>query len=1822
MATSKELITELYIGYFDRAPDPEGLTFWIGVLDGGLSIEAIAQDFAGQPEAQATYDFLDTSGPDAPASAAEVETFINAIYDNLFDRAPDAAGLAFWTGVLQDGYPAGEFILAIIGGASAADRAVLDNKVEVACAWSDAAAAEGDFTLSEDYINDSRDALGEVGGDPASVTAGKDAADLFFQEGPLVTLAGTTTTLAEDTDTSARVKVADIIITDDGVGTNVLALSGADAALFEIDGLELFLKAGAALDFETASSLDVTVTVDDADFEGTPDDSVDLTIAVTDVNEAPTVVLANVLADISENADTSAATKVADIVVSDDALGTNALALSGVDAAFFEIVGSELFLKAGSVLDFETNATLDVAVEVDDAGVGGTPDDAAVLALPVTDANEAPAVTVTPLIATLAEDADTSARIKVGDIAVTDDALGTNDLTLSGADAALFEIDGLELFLKAGSALDFEGNPDLDVTVVVDDAGVGATPDDTDSMSVAVTDVNEAPSVTLSGAVTTLAEDTDTTANVKVADIVLSDDALGSNTLALTGADAGLFEISGSELFLKAGTVLDFETAASLDVSVTVDDASIGASPDDSADLTIAVSDVNEAPTVALSGTLTALSETEDTSARIKVADITISDDGLGTNSLGLVGADAALFEIDGTELFLKAGVVLDFEANPSLDVSVTVDDAGVGVSPDDAAALSITVTDSNEAPTVALAGLPAGLAEDTDTAARVKVADIVVTDDLAGVNMLALTGADAALFEIDGDELFLKAGTALDFETNPVLDVAVTVDDASIGTGPEDTAVAAIAVTDANEAPSVALLNATTTLSEDASTATRTKVADIAISDDAIGTNVLGLTGDDADLFEIDGTELFLKAGAALDFETNPALDVAVTVDDASVGASPDSSAPLTIDITNVNEAPVVTLVGGLADLFEGTDTTGRIKVADIDLADDGTGTNVLGLAGSDAALFEIDGDELFLKAGTALNVGTNPVLDVIVTVDDAALPGSPDDIDSLSITVKPGAAGAATDATEELTFIGNAASVVRFGQIEVADADPDTPGDQPGFVFNTDPSDTPYAGVAGSSLSLIDTMGHDGLVSLGVIAEVDADDFTLDNSGSSGDVEACIGTGNDGGVLVTPTLGGSGTWIFDNSGATGDMEITLKALDVSTGFALVFNNVDIVVDGDVDLTGLGFGLDIDAASTVEVLEGATLTLTVQQVDQLQFLGVTIFGEGTVAVTGISDDSDTDLNTNFGNLATGTVDLSAVTLADDDTTDAVEITVSGALDAGGSALVDGDGLRVTQTVIGTAHNDAATVGFSAADGDTGTIDVILELGADDGDIGDPLDTPEGTADPAEVTGDTIDLDSTFADVQINADAGFDAVVGAFGLPDGTVLEVAAGAEFYAGVVTGDYLATAATTNDGTAVLEALGTMDKTLNVAAAGGSAGWTLIGAAGSTKTELFGGSHADTLVDGVPDDADNNNEEDRFVGNDGADAFVFNVISSTPATFASTITTAAEDTEVINVTAVDGDDEAASLLTIEYQLNNVTTVAVVNDANAGFDIDFTDDASIALGIAAVMNGISGITAAVDGVTDTQINLEGDSGNLLNINSVTPNGAAGTAAASADNVADDADDVAQVAEVELTGSVTAGEIYFLTVALRDGSEIEAQYEAAALDTLADVAEGLINDVLTGFNTLAPGASVNATRVGTVITLTDENDDNGGFEVTLSAGQAVLGGSGASSILTGGEATLAVADADVISDFVDDDDTITFGLAAGTNDNYDEAAYEATFVAAQAAANVAFAGDADLVYFLTGSDADSAGLLFVNANANGSADFVVELTGVTEANFDDTNIV
>ena len=130
--------------------------------------------------------------------------------------------------------------------------------------------------------------------------------------------------------------------------------------------------------------LEVTVEVDDVAIGATPDDIAPLSIAITDVNEPPTVSLANVITRIREDTNTSGGIKVADIVIADDALGTNTLSLSGPDASLFEIVGPELWLIAGAKLDFAGNPTLDVTVEIRDVTLGGGPDDTASLSIGLT----------------------------------------------------------------------------------------------------------------------------------------------------------------------------------------------------------------------------------------------------------------------------------------------------------------------------------------------------------------------------------------------------------------------------------------------------------------------------------------------------------------------------------------------------------------------------------------------------------------------------------------------------------------------------------------------------------------------------------------------------------------------------------------------------------------------------------------------------------------------------------------------------------------------------------------------------------------------------------------------------------------------------------------------------------------------------------------------------------------------------------------------------------------------------------------------------------------------------------------------------------------------------------------------------------------------------------------------------------------------------------------------------------------------------------------------------------------------------------------------
>ncbi|PND29124.1 cadherin-like domain-containing protein [Sinorhizobium sp. M4_45] len=151
----------------------------------------------------------------------------------------------------------------------------------------------------------------------------------------------------------------------------------------------------------------------------------------------------------------------------------------------------------------------------------------------------------------------------------------------------------------------------------------------------------------------------------------------------------------------------------------------------------------------------------------------------------------------------LAAGLV-SFRHNGSETTAasfrVVVEDGNEDNSAPTPATFNFTVNPVNDAPSLTLTQHLTRITEDASTGTAQKVATLVIADDAQGTNLLSLSGADAALFEIRGNVLWLKAGARLDFETNPYLDVTIGLDDPSVGTGLEATKTVRVSVTDAIE--------------------------------------------------------------------------------------------------------------------------------------------------------------------------------------------------------------------------------------------------------------------------------------------------------------------------------------------------------------------------------------------------------------------------------------------------------------------------------------------------------------------------------------------------------------------------------------------------------------------------------------------------------------------------------------------------------------------------------------------------------------------------------------------------------------------------------------------------------------------------------------------------------------------------------------------------------------------------------------------------------------------------------------------------------------
>ncbi len=755
---------------------------------------------------------------------------------------------------------------------------------------------------------------------------------------------------------------------------------GADASKFSINDTTGVLKFVSARNFESPADVgannvyDVIVMVSD----GTLNDTQTIAVTVTAVNDNTPVITSNgggVSASVSvaENA-----TAVTTVTATDADLPSQTLTYSisgGADSSKFAINSTTGVLTFVSGRDYEVstdsgaNNLYDVIVQVSD----GTRTDTQAIAVTVTAVNDN-----TPVITSNGGGA--SAAISVAEnttavttVVATDVDLPAQTLTYSisgGADAARFAINSTTGVLTFGSGRNFESPADVgannvyDVIVEVSDGILT----DSQAIAVTVTPVNDnTPVITSNGggasAAVSVAENTTAVTTFTATDADLPGEAL---TYSISGGvDAGKFTINAFTGVLSFLGSPDFEVPIDSDlnniyvVQVTAND---GDGRTVNQTIRVTVADVNESPSLTAIQSVLSLAENASTVNATAIASLTIQDDGIGTNSLSLTGADAAQFEIVGTSLRLKAGTLLDFESKTSYTVQVVLNDVTLAGGPFATQAITLNITNVDEPPT-ADAGGPYTIAEGNSLT--------VTAGPATDPEGLPLTW----LWDIDNDGAFDDAtgSTAtlnwaqLSTLSIPVNDSSVRVVRVRVTDAGGNSAVDSAALTISDTAPTINVTGAATAVSG------TPYVINIATTDPGDDTNSSFLiVWGDGTLQNVSGTTTTVQHTYATPGGTR---SIFVTATDEN-GTHPMTGGPLLVNVANTAPS-AISLDNVRVPRFRPRAVVGNLTFVDPDIGDSHT------IAVSDVR-FEVVSGKLRLKAGNSLDPNIEVSIPVTITVTD----------------------------------------------------------------------------------------------------------------------------------------------------------------------------------------------------------------------------------------------------------------------------------------------------------------------------------------------------------------------------------------------------------------------------------------------------------------------------------------------------------------------------------------------------------------------------------------------------------------------------------------------------------------------------------------------------------------------------------------------------------------------------------------------------------------------------------------------------------------------
>ncbi len=661
----------------------------------------------------------------------------------------------------------------------------------------------------------------------------------------------------------------------------------------------------------------------------------------------------------------------------------------------------------------------------------------------------------------------------------------------------------------------------ISIDVIANDGNGGTV---TDTFSITVANVNDAPIITSNGGGATasisLTENTSAVTTVTASDADLPAQTLTYSIIG--GADAGRFSLDSNTGALSFLVLPDFEAPADSDANnvynlvVRVSDGSLSGSQA----ITVTVTNQNDNSVGPISDTNPAADSIAENAANGTAVDITaFASDADSTNNTVTYSLDndaGGRFAIDANTgvVTVANSSLLDYEATTSHGITVLATSADGSTSSQGFTISLSPVNDNNPAITSDGGGATASLniAENTTAVTTVTASDADLPAQTLSYSIIG--GADAALFTINSSTGALSFITAPDFEVptdsggNNVYNLIVQVSDGAL----TDTQAIAVSVFNSNEAPTNSPL-ILTAIAEDSGPRLITQLELLANAADVDGPSLsaLGLAisaGNGSLVSNGDGTWTYTPA-----LNDNGSVSFAYTVTDGSL----TTAGSATLGITPVNDAP--TLANGTALTLPGTDEntasaprtvasvlTG-VSWADVDSAalkgaaitgavgngiwqysTDGTTWTAFGAVAANNALLLADSSQVrYLPDGATVETASFSFVAWDRTTDGASANGAPSYAD-------PGVGGGIA------AYSSEAASA----SLNVMAAP------------NTAPALTPIApGLSGISEDQIDNAGQTVASFVGA-SIIDAD---------SGAVL---------GIAITATANGNGAWQYSLDGGT----------------------------------------------------------------------------------------------------------------------------------------------------------------------------------------------------------------------------------------------------------------------------------------------------------------------------------------------------------------------------------------------------------------------------------------------------------------------------------------------------------------------------------------------------------------------------------------------------------------------------------------------------------------------------------------------------------------